>query len=68
MWFEMLRPLPSYQPDCARQCNKGKSANKYLTTPRTMLLHAMQEFADDLGAGPDEHLTLARFFGIVDGV
>ena len=34
----------------------------------TVLLHAMQEFHDDLGARSDEDLALPRFLGVVDGV
>ena len=33
-----------------------------------MLLHTMQEFDDHFRAGPNEHLTLARFFSVVDGI
>ena len=33
-----------------------------------MLLHTMQELDDHFRAGPNEHLTLARFFSIVDGI
>ena len=33
-----------------------------------MLLHTMQEFDNDLGAGPNEHLALARFLSVVDGI
>lgn len=33
-----------------------------------MLLHHSQELDDDLGAGPDQDLALARLFGVVDGV
>ena len=33
-----------------------------------MFLHAMQEFNNDLGAGPNEHLALARFLSIIDGI
>ena len=35
---------------------------------RTVLLHAMQEFNNDLGAGSNEHLALARFFSVIDGI
>ena len=45
-----------------------RSAKEYQTTPRTMLLHTMQEFDNNFRAGPDEHLALARFLGIVDGI
>ena len=33
-----------------------------------MLLHAMQEFNNDLGTGPNEHLALAGFFSVIDGI
>ena len=33
-----------------------------------MFLHAVQEFHDDFRAWADEHLTLARFLGVVDGI
>ena len=33
-----------------------------------MFLHDAQELDDDLGAGADENLAFAGFFGIVDGV
>lgn len=33
-----------------------------------MTLHDGQELDNDFGAGPDEHLTLARLLGIVDSV
>lgn len=35
---------------------------------RTVLLHDVQELDDDLGAGPDQDLALARLLGVVDGV
>lgn len=34
----------------------------------TVLLHDTQELDNDLGARSDEHLSLARFLGVVDGV
>ncbi len=34
----------------------------------TMTLHDGQELDDDLGAGADEHLALARLLGVVDGI
>jgi len=33
-----------------------------------MALHHSQELDDDLGAGPDKDLALARLFGVVDGI
>ena len=33
-----------------------------------MLLHHLKELDDDLGAGPDEDLALARLLGVVDGI
>ncbi len=33
-----------------------------------MLLHAVQEFDDDLGAWSDEDLTLSSLFCVVDGI
>ena len=33
-----------------------------------MLLHAVEEFHDDLRAWTDEHLALSRLFGVVNGV
>ena len=33
-----------------------------------MLLHTVEELDNDLGAGPDEHLALARLFSVVDGI
>ena len=33
-----------------------------------MLLHAMQEFNNDLRAGPNEHLAFARLFSVIDGI
>ena len=35
---------------------------------RTVSLHDTQEFDDNLGAGPDEDLTLSSFFSVVDGI
>ena len=34
----------------------------------TVALHHSQELDDDLGAGPDKDLALARLFGVVDGI
>lgn len=33
-----------------------------------MLLHTMQELDNDFRAGPDEDLSFARFFGVIDGI
>ena len=37
-------------------------------TRRTVTLHDGQELDNDLGAGPDQDLALARLLGVVDGV
>ena len=65
----MLRPLPSYQPECVRSRIEEEGLPTGIWTfSRTMLLHTMQEFDNDFGAGPDKHLALARFFRVVDGI
>ena len=35
---------------------------------RTVFLHDRKKFDDDLGAGPDQDLTLAGFLSIVDAL
>jgi len=32
----------------------------------TILLHALQEFDNDLARGPDQYLALAALFGVCD--
>ena len=53
--------MSSYQPGRGRE--RGVAIRK-----RTVFLHNLQEFDNNLGARPDQDLALARLLGIVDGV
>ena len=44
-------------------CSKDEMFSKH-----TVLLHDAEELDDDLGAGPDQDLSLSGLLGIVNGI
>lgn len=59
--------MPSYQPE-RNGTLTVKDMQSIAWVILTMLLHAVEEFNDDLRAWTDEHLALSRLLGVVDGV
>lgn len=62
-----LRPVSSYHAEQEAQKIQERNEQKR-KVPRTVLLHNAEELDNDLGAGSDQNLTLARLLGVVDGV